>query len=72
MTRVSCPSCRLRFTAAWPTSPATCPECAGDLEVVTSAAATLGYRLYPTDSPPAMPMAASVALPIHGSGPDET
>jgi hypothetical protein len=72
MTRVSCPCCRLRFTAASTASLTTCPECARYLEV-TSAAATLGYRLFDIDAPPpALPMAVEVALPIHGSRPDET
>ena len=70
MTRVCCPSCRLRFTAA-STALTTCPECARDLEAVTSAAATLGYRLFETDSPPALPMAVEVALPIGGGRPAE-
>jgi hypothetical protein len=72
MTRVSCPACRLRFTAASTASLTTCPECARDLEPVTSAAATLGYRLFDADAPPpALPIAVEVALPIHGSRPDE-
>jgi hypothetical protein len=38
---------------------------------VTSAAATLGYQLFETDSPPALPMAVEVALPIGGGRPAE-
>jgi hypothetical protein len=71
MTRLSCPSCRLRFTTAATATLTTCPECGRDLQAVPSAAETLGYRLFaPLDPQPALPMAAEAALPIHDLRPD--
>jgi hypothetical protein len=64
MTRMSCPSCRLRFSTAATATLTTCPECDRDLEAVGSAGATLGYRLFtPLDPQPALPMAVEVELP---------
>ena len=64
MTRLSCPSCRLRFSAAALAASTTCPECGRPLEAVSSAADTLGFQLFaPTDPLPALPMAAEAALP---------
>ena len=66
MTRLSCPSCRLRFSRAATATLTTCPECGQDLEAVDSAEATLGFGLFaPTDPPPAVPLAVEAALPIH-------
>jgi len=73
MTRVSCPDCRLRFSSASAARFTSCPECARDLEVAPSAEATLGYRLFEAmDPPPAMPIAAEMALPILGDHPDQS
>jgi predicted nucleic acid-binding Zn-ribbon protein len=67
MTRVSCPSCRLRFGAAATAILSSCPECGRHLEAVTSAEETLGFSLYaPMDARPVLPMAAEAALPIDG------
>jgi hypothetical protein len=64
MTRVCCPSCRLRFTPASAASLAICPECRRDLRAVAYAEALVGYRLFgPIDAPPALPTAAEMALP---------
>jgi len=43
MTRVSCPSCRLRFGAAATAILSSCPECGRHLEAVTSAEEILGF-----------------------------
>jgi hypothetical protein len=65
MTRVSCPSCRLRFTPAAAAILAICPECRRDLRAVGSAEALVGHRLFaPIDALPALPTAAEMALPI--------
>jgi hypothetical protein len=72
MTRLSCPSCRLRFTIAARATFTTCPECDRPLQAVGSAEATLGYRLFVMDDPqPALPMAAEAALPIPALRPPE-
>ena len=66
MTRMSCPSCRLRFTAAATATITTCPDCGRHLEPVISAEDTLGFRLFtPLDPQPEMPMAVEAALPVH-------
>ena len=73
MTRLSCPSCRLRFTAAATATTTTCPDCGRHLEAVTSAEDTLGFRLFtPLDPRPELPMAAEAALPIDDLRPDGT
>jgi hypothetical protein len=65
MTRLSCPSCRLRFTRAATATLTTCPGCGRDLEAVGSAEAMLGFRLFTVADPrPALPMAVEAALPI--------
>ena len=70
MTRLSCPTCRLRFPAA-ASPPSTCPECGRHLQPVPSAEAALGYRLFvATDEPTAPPIAAEMALPIVLPPPD--
>jgi len=64
MTRLSCPSCRLRFTPAAAARLTTCPECGRFLQVAMSAEEILGHRLFdPSDSPAALPVAAEMALP---------
>jgi hypothetical protein len=71
MTRLSCPSCRLRFTAAATATMTTCPDCGQHLEEVISAEDTLGLRLFtPLDPQPELPMAVEAALPIHDLRPD--
>jgi hypothetical protein len=66
MTRLSCPSCRLRFTNAVTAALTTCPECGRELQAVNSAETILGYRLFEAVDPhPALPMAVEAALPIH-------
>jgi hypothetical protein len=71
MTRLSCPSCRLRFSSAATATLSTCPECGQHLDAVGSAEATLGFRLFaPTDPRPALPMASQAAVPIHGLRPE--
>jgi hypothetical protein len=65
MTRLSCPTCRLRFSGAATATLTTCPDCCRPLEAVGSAEATLGCRLFaPTDPLPALPMAIEAAMPI--------
>ena len=72
MTRLSCPTCRLRLTVAAAATLTNCPECERDLELATSAAALLGYRLFDVlDAPPALPMAAEAALPTHDPRSDD-
>jgi predicted nucleic acid-binding Zn-ribbon protein len=71
MTRVSCPSCRLRFTSAAAAILTTCPACGTELQAVTSAEALLGYRLFePFEAEPALPIAVEVALPTDDLRPD--
>jgi hypothetical protein len=66
MTRMSCPSCRLRFTAAATATITTCPDCDQALAPVISAEDTLGFRLFqPLDPQPELPMAVEAALPVH-------
>jgi hypothetical protein len=72
MTRVCCPSCRLRFTGAPAASLTSCPHCDEVLQPVVSAALTMGYRLYDVVDPlPAMPTAVAVALPVDGPQPGQ-
>ena len=67
MTRVTCPSCRLRFGAAAAVTLASCPECGRALEDAGSAAASMGFRLFGSAEPesePALAMAVEAKLPI--------
>jgi hypothetical protein len=71
MTRVCCPSCRLRFTSAAAASLRTCPACGQVLESAPSAQAALGYRLFDFAEPlPELPMAGEAALPVDAPRPD--
>jgi hypothetical protein len=73
MTRLTCPSCRLRFASASAATLTTCPCCAGDLQAVASAESTLGFRLYEVVDPPAvLPVAVAIALPTPADRPDQT
>jgi predicted nucleic acid-binding Zn-ribbon protein len=73
MTRLSCPRCRLRFTAAATATITTCPDCGRQLQAVVSAEDTLGFRLAtPVDPQPELPMAVEAALPIGDLTPDST
>jgi len=73
MTRVSCPSCRLRFTSAAAAFLTTCPVCGDELQPVASAEAILGYRLFePFETESVLPMAGEVALPIDDLPPDRS
>ena len=70
MTRLSCPICRLRFTAAATATITTCPDCGRHLQAVVSAEDTLGFRLFaPLDPQPELPMAVEAALPVDVLGP---
>ena len=71
MTRLSCPTCRLRFASAAALHLKDCPECGRALHPVAAAEAALGYRLFVAiDSPPAPSVAAEMAVPIHVHRPD--
>jgi hypothetical protein len=73
MTRLTCPSCRLRFASASAATLTICPSCAGDLQAVASAEATLGFRLYEVLDPPAvLPIAVAMALPTPADRLDQT
>jgi hypothetical protein len=73
MTRLSCPSCRLRFSAAAAATITTCPACGRHLEPVISAEDTLGFRLFTAADPqPELPMAVEAALPVHDLDGDRT
>jgi hypothetical protein len=73
MTRLSCPSCRLRVAAAATATITTCPDCGRHLEPVVSAEDTLGFRLFtPLDPQPDLQMAVEAALPIRDLRPDRT
>ena len=67
MTRLCCPSCRLRFTGPATALLESCPRCAGAVVPVISAAETLGYRLSDgSDVSPVLPMAVDAAIPLPG------
>jgi hypothetical protein len=71
MTRLSCPSCRLRFATPATATLTTCPECGRTLEAVRFAEATLGFRVFADPDPqPAMPMAVEAAVPTDVRRPD--
>jgi DNA-binding helix-hairpin-helix protein with protein kinase domain len=72
MTRLRCPTCRLRFTHAAAAHLVNCPSCQAPLQVATTAAQALGDRLadavaLPADAPIAIPVAIPVALPLAGT-----
>jgi hypothetical protein len=72
MTRLSCPTCRLRFAGVATATLTECPECGRPLQPVSSAEATIGLRLFDELAPPpALPTAAEAALPIPGLRPDD-
>jgi hypothetical protein len=69
MTRVCCPSCRLRFTRAAAAYLVTCPECGQPPQPVSGAELALGYQLFSDDDrSDTMPVAVAVALPVHTPG----
>jgi hypothetical protein len=64
MTRTTCPTCRLRFTAAMAATLPSCPSCSGPLAVVP-AQQSLGYRLAErVGSHADLPVARAAALPV--------
>ena len=66
MTRVCCPSCRLRFTPAAAAYVVRCPECGGPPERIASSERLVGFRLFePQDIPHPVPEAIAVAIPVH-------
>jgi hypothetical protein len=72
MTRLTCPSCRLRFAIVSAATLTTCPCCAGELQAVASAQATLGFRLFEVVDPPVvLPVAVEMALPVPADRPDQ-
>jgi hypothetical protein len=72
MTRLSCPTCRLRFSGVATATLTACPECGRALEAVSSAEATIGLRLFDATAPlPALPTAAEAALPRPDLRPDD-
>jgi hypothetical protein len=73
MTRLTCPSCRLRFASVSAATLTNCPSCAGELQAVASAEAALGFRLSEVGDPPAaLPVAVAIALPTPADRPDKT
>lgn len=69
MTRVGCPICRLRFTAATTASLVACPECGGRPQVIAGAADLLGFRLFVLeDIASELPEAAAVSIPLPDPG----
>jgi hypothetical protein len=54
VTRVCCPSCRLRFTPAATAFLTVCPECGEALRPIAVQDA-IGFRLFAPDEPQAMP-----------------
>lgn len=64
MARTTCPSCRLRFTAAMAAALPSCPFCGGSLALL-NAEQSLGYRLGgPDGSSSDLPVARTAALPV--------
>jgi predicted amidophosphoribosyltransferase len=73
MTRLLCPSCRLRFTAVATATLTTCPDCGRPLDAAGSAETTLGYRLFAApDAEPALPTAVEAVLAVPGVTPDRS
>jgi hypothetical protein len=65
MTRLCCPTCRLRFILAAAYLDA-CPECGEPLRA-SSLRATVGFRLFGLeDVPPSLPEAVAVSIPVPG------
>jgi hypothetical protein len=63
MTRVCCPSCRLRFNRAAAAYLVTCPQCGSHLDQVSGAQHTLGFRLFePDELPESLPDAMAIAM----------
>ena len=63
MTRLCCPTCRLRFILAAACLDA-CPECGEPLRA-SSLRATVGFRLMGLeDVPPSLPEAVAVSIPV--------
>jgi hypothetical protein len=72
MTRIGCPSCRLRFSAAAAAYLVACPECGRPPQPITGEQGVVGFRLFVLeDTPPELPEAVSVSIPIRDpeSGP---
>ena len=73
MTRLTCPTCRLRFASASAATLTNCPCCAGDLQAVASAEATLGFRRFEVVDPAvALPVGGAIALPPPPDRPERT
>lgn len=65
MTHVSCPDCRLRFTAGAAAYLVACPKCGETLQAQRRPDEVLGYRLHHLpDAFPSVPEAVAVAMPM--------
>jgi predicted nucleic acid-binding Zn-ribbon protein len=63
MTHACCPTCRLRFDRAAAAYLMACPQCGGNLDQVSGARHTLGFRLFGHDDlADALPDAIAVAM----------
>jgi hypothetical protein len=69
MTRLCCPSCRLRFPPAASSYLIACPDCSEPLQPIDGLESTLGLRLFTLDSLPAsFPEAIAASLPVPEPG----
>ena len=65
MTHVCCPGCRLRFHGAAASQLVACPVCGEPPATFVHGEQALGFRLArPDDSPEALLVAVSAALPV--------
>jgi hypothetical protein len=65
VTRAACPDCRLRFTVAAAAYLPACPGCGEPLQALNRADAVVGFRLFkPEISPPSLPGAVAVSMPV--------
>jgi hypothetical protein len=66
MTRLCCPTCRLRFTRAATAFLVACPECGEPPQSVSCAQQMIGLRLFEPDVVwDVRPDAVAVAMPLH-------
>ena len=69
MTRVGCPSCRLRFTSAAAAYLVVCPECGRAPQPIAGAEGVVGFRLFVLEDVPCeLPEAVAASIPIPDPG----
>jgi predicted amidophosphoribosyltransferase len=69
MTRLCCPSCRLRFPPAASSYLIACPDCSQPLQSTDGLESIVGLRLFePNGLPASFPEAIAVSLPVPEPG----